>query len=89
MSICIHCYVSGRVQGVWYRAATRQRAHELGVNGYALNLPDGRVEVLACGDEQAVYALRDWLWEGPPSARVKDVSCSPMAYREIDGFRAG
>lgn len=77
MSVCVRCFVSGRVQGVFYRASTRERALALGLRGYARNLPDGRVEVLACGPEDAVRALEAWLWEGPPMARVTDVRCEP------------
>jgi len=61
------------VQGVFYRASTRQRADALGVTGHARNLADGRVEVLACGEPAAVAALCDWLREGPPAASVTDV----------------
>lgn len=64
------CLVAGRVQGVFYRATARSRAELLGVTGYARNLADGRVEVLACGEPGAVQALCDWLWEGPPVADV-------------------
>jgi len=60
---------------VYFRGATQRRAEELGVTGYARNLPDGRVEVLACGAADAVASLCEWLWEGPPSARVTAVSC--------------
>lgn len=66
--------VSGRVQGVFYRASTRERALALGLTGYARNLPDGAVEVLACGDVAAIAALERWLWEGPPAARVTGVA---------------
>lgn len=71
--IARRCFVAGRVQGVFYRASTRQRAELLGVTGHARNLPDGRVEVLACGEPSAVTALCAWLWEGPPAASVTDV----------------
>lgn len=67
------CLVSGRVQGVFFRASTQQKAKELGVTGHARNLPDGRVEVLAVGDGTAVQALTDWLRVGPPAARVDGV----------------
>jgi acylphosphatase len=67
------CLVSGRVQGVFYRASAAARARELGVTGYARNLPDGRVEVLACGTSAAVAAFIEWLQQGPPAARVADV----------------
>ena len=55
--IARRCHVSGRVQGVYFRASTWERARELGVTGYAKNLPDGRVEVLACGELRAVGQL--------------------------------
>jgi acylphosphatase len=71
--VCRRCLVSGRVQGVYYRASTAERARRLGVTGHAHNLADGRVEVLACGAQSVVDALCDWLWEGPPAARVTDV----------------
>jgi len=73
MTICKHCFIYGRVQGVFFRASTARRAVELKLTGYAKNLPDGRVEVLACGEPAAVDALCDWLWEGPPTARVSEV----------------
>jgi len=66
-------WVSGRVQGVFFRASTRQQALQLGLRGYAKNLPDGRVEVVAVGDSTALQALRQWLWQGPPAANVIDV----------------
>ncbi len=62
--------VSGRVQGVFYRASAREKASLLGVNGYAKNLDDGRVEVVAVGDTHALHALEQWLQRGPPSALV-------------------
>jgi acylphosphatase len=63
-------YVSGRVQGVAFRAHTRQQALALGLRGYARNLADGRVEVLAAGEANASDALANWLRHGPPLARV-------------------
>lgn len=72
---CLQCFVSGRVQGVFYRASTRQQAQLLGVTGYAKNLPDQRVEVLACGSEDALHRLQAWLWLGPQHAQVTDVKC--------------
>ncbi len=86
MSVCIRCYISGRVQGVWFRAYTREKALELGLTGYARNLPDGRVEVLACGRQEDVDALRTWLWEGPPHARVDDVQWRLVPFEDTFGF---
>jgi acylphosphatase len=65
--------VSGKVQGVFFRASTREQAERFGLSGYARNLADGRVEVLAVGEEGAIAALERWLWQGPPRARVEDV----------------
>nr|WP_240901386.1 acylphosphatase [Thioalkalivibrio sp. XN279] len=73
------CIVTGLVQGVFFRASTARRAGELGVRGYACNLPDGTVEVLAVGAEDAVEALCAWLHQGPPAARVDAVSVAPVA----------
>jgi acylphosphatase len=81
--IARRCYVSGRVQGVFFRASTRERAQQLGCRGYARNLADGRVEVLAVGDSAAVDALSEWLWHGPPAAHVTDVQCSQVALDEL------
>ena len=71
--VCKKCFVSGRVQGVFYRGTAAQRARELGVRGYARNLPDGRVEVLACGDEGPVQAFVGWLWVGSSASKVTAV----------------
>jgi acylphosphatase len=69
--------VSGRVQGVSFRAYTQGKARELGLAGHARNLPDGRVEVLAEGAPAALAALAEWLWQGSPAARVSDVVREP------------
>jgi acylphosphatase len=70
----IRCLVAGHVQGVYFRAATAERALELGVRGWVRNLPDRRVEVLAAGNPEAIAALTRWLWQGPPRARVASVA---------------
>ncbi len=76
MTICKRCRVSGRVQGVFFRASTQEQAIQYNLTGYAKNLLDGDVEVLACGEPQAVEALCDWLWQGPRHARVEKVVCT-------------
>lgn len=63
--------VSGKVQGVWFRVSTRDVAVGLGLRGYARNLADGRVEVLATGDADSIELLASWLRHGPPLARVE------------------
>jgi acylphosphatase len=87
--IARRCLVSGRVQGVFYRASTRQKATELGCAGYARNLPDGRVEVLAVGEPQAVQGLLDWLWRGPPASDVKLVDIQELALEELADLPVG
>ena len=74
--VCRKCLVGGRVQGVFYRATAARRARELGVHGYARNLPDGRVEVLACGDEDTVSGFVKWLWVGSSGSKVTAVEVS-------------
>lgn len=78
--------VSGRVQGVFYRAGTREQALELGLTGYAKNLPDGSVEVLASGSGQAIEALERWLWHGPPAAKVEAVLQEYVQVPQPSGF---
>lgn len=65
--------VSGRVQGVYYRASTVQEASRLGVLGYARNLADGRVEVVAEGTDAQLSQLKAWCQQGPDAAIVKSV----------------
>lgn len=84
--VCYRCVVGGRVQGVFFRASAREQAMRLGVTGHARNLPDGRVEVLVCGEAGAVAQLRDWLRNGPPAARVTGVACEPLDYHPQTGF---
>jgi acylphosphatase len=83
MLICKRCFVSGRVQGVFYRASTAERARALSVTGYAKNLSDGRVEVLACGEEAAVKELCEWLRQGPPAAQVESVEIDDAKPEEM------
>jgi acylphosphatase len=81
--ICRRCFVSGRVQGVFYRATCVRQALALGITGYARNLADGRVEVLACGAESAVREFTAWLWEGSPASKVTAVACEPADPAEV------
>ena len=81
--IARRCFVAGRVQGVFYRASTRARAEALGVTGHARNLPDGRVEVLACGKPDAVEALCKWLWQGSPASHVGAVEIEEVTLESV------
>jgi len=82
--------ISGRVQGVSYRASTRAQALGLGLTGHARNLPDGRVEVLAIGTPEAIDALERWLWQGPPRAQVTAVERYALqSPPPVQGFAIG
>ncbi len=61
---------------MFYRATAARKARELGIKGHALNLPDGRVEVLACGGEEAVRSFGEWLWVGSSGSKVTAVEAS-------------
>jgi acylphosphatase len=83
---CLRCLVSGRVQGVYYRAATQRRAQTLGLTGWVRNLPDGCVELIAMGAEHALRELQDWLWQGPPHAQVIEVRCERTDHPPLSRF---
>jgi acylphosphatase len=80
---CIHYLVSGRVQGVFYRASAQDEAKRLGLTGWVRNRQDGDVELVACGDADALEQFEGWLWEGPPHAQVRDIVQTPA---EETGF---
>lgn len=82
-----HVYVSGRVQGVFFRATTRDEARKRGVKGWVKNLRDGRVEAVFEGEEESVQEMIDFCREGSSSARVKDVEVEWGKYRgDFSGF---
>lgn len=86
---CARFLVSGRVQGVFFRASTRECALRLGVTGHAKNLADGRVEVLAAGSEAALAELERWLHHGPPAAEVDRVVRDDLPDQALRGFVTG
>jgi len=77
-----HYLVSGKVQGVFYRASTAGFASSLNLSGTVKNLPDGRVEVFAQGDTRQLATLEQWLSKGPDLARVTEVVGSDALYDE-------
>lgn len=86
-SISIAAYVYGGVQGVGFRYSTQSRARQLGLSGYARNRDDGSVEVVACGEHQAVEQLVLWLKQGGPrSARVEKVITEPHNNADYNDF---
>ncbi len=74
---------------MWFRDGTRREAKRLGISGYAKNLPNGDVEVLATGDDAALRSLAVWLHEGPPMASVSEVTEQPVERQEHQGFAVG
>ena len=84
----VRVMVTGRVQGVWFRSSTADKAMELGVNGYVRNLPDGNVEFVAIGSDEKVDALIEWAKDGPQLAKVDEVRVRPLdTDEEFTGFR--
>ncbi len=79
--------VRGRVQGVWFRASTREEAQRLGLNGEVRNRPDGTVEVWAEGEPAAVEQLIAWCGHGPPLAEVVGVAVVEVEPGHVQGFR--
>jgi len=72
---CVRCIVYGKVQGVFFRASTREQASRLNIKGHAKNLSNGSVEVIASGEVHSVEQLKEWLHHGPKNSNVKDVEC--------------
>ncbi|MDP7033547.1 MAG: acylphosphatase [Planctomycetota bacterium] len=82
----VHVWISGRVQGVFFRASTRKTARRLGLSGWVRNLSDGRVEALAEGPESEVNRWLEWCRSGPPVARVEEVE---TVWEEVQGDLEG
>ncbi|WP_435364049.1 acylphosphatase [Haloarchaeobius sp. DYHT-AS-18] len=82
-----HVFVSGRVQGVYFRANTRDTAQEKGIDGWVQNLRDGRVEAVFEGPEDAVESMVEWCYKGSPAANVESVEVEYEEPEGEDGFR--
>jgi len=78
----LHILVSGRVQGVFYRASARAEAQRIGLNGFVTNCSDGRVEIVAQGHTDKLAQFIKWCWQGPISAKVDDVRTNVIATDE-------
>ena len=84
----VHLFISGRVQGVFFRSNTQDEARALGLTGLVRNLPDGRVEVVAEGEEEDLKELIKWCHKGPPGARVREVEVNWERFTgEFDQFQ--
>lgn len=86
MKTCRRCLVSGKVQGVYYRQATLEKARDLAITGWVRNTTSDQVEALLCGDTEDVEAMLEWLWEGPPAARVDHVESASLPWQEYTTF---
>ena len=81
-----HVFVSGRVQGVAFRANTRNTAREIGVDGWVQNLDDGRVEAVFEGEEESVERMVEWCHDGSPAAEVENVDAEYGDPEGLSGF---
>lgn len=81
-----HVFVAGTVQGVFYRATTRDEARDRDVAGWVRNLKDGRVEAIFEGEKSQVEAMVEWCYEGSPAAVVEDVTVTYEAPEGLQGF---
>ena len=84
---CVRVRISGRVQGVFFRASCARRADELGLSGWVRNRPDGDLEAVFEGPDEAVEDIVAWCREGPPQARVDRVEVQAEPPRAKTGFR--
>ena len=89
MQQCVKAWVYGKVQGVGYRLFCKRKAKELGLSGYALNLPDGKVELLLCGTEASLELMLVALHQGPAFANVLGVDVEPCGPQSVVGFMTG
>jgi acylphosphatase len=78
--------ISGKVQGVFYRQSTREKARELGITGIVKNLPDGTVQITATGESYLLEQLVTWCRQGPPKASVDSVEVKETALQMFTGF---
>jgi acylphosphatase len=87
--MCRSFKVTGRVQGVFFRDSTRDAAKSLNLAGHAINLPDGSVEVRACGSDDDIDRLAEWLRTGPRLASVENVETIDVRCSRPLGFKTG
>lgn len=86
MRVCYRAQVSGIVQGVYFRASAQQMAIDLALSGYAKNDGNGGVEVLVCGEQDAVDSMLKWLEQGPDTAEVESVESEQVAWQDFNFF---
>jgi acylphosphatase len=84
--VTVHAFVSGKVQGVYYRDTVRRKALAQAISGWVRNLSDGRVEVMATGDPNVINEFTNWLWQGSPASKVSQVDWALVEVVEFPGF---
>lgn len=89
MNVSYVAHISGKVQGVYFRASSQQMAIECGLSGYAHNLADGDVEVLVCGEQDNVDKMLEWLSHGPSTAEVSKMQTKQVSWQEHNHFSIG
>lgn len=86
MQETISITITGKVQGVFFRQGTREKAISLGITGFVQNKPDRSVFIMATGNREQLEALLTWCHEGPPRAHVTSVRSAPVTMQPFDGF---
>ncbi|MCP4322896.1 MAG: acylphosphatase [Alteromonadales bacterium] len=89
MNVSYIAHISGRVQGVYFRASSQQQAIDYSLSGYARNLADGVVEVLLCGEEANIEKMLEWLAHGPEQAEVTKIQHKQVPWQEHNFFSIG
>ena len=87
MTKTLDIMVSGRVQGVFYRQTTREKAGELGLKGKVMNLDDGNVRIIVTGDEEKLLPFVEWCKKGPPKALVTGIQVSEVPLQSFESFK--
>ena len=84
----VHVVISGRVQGVWFRANTKDKAEQLGLNGWVRNTSDGNVEAVFEGEQEQITKMLEWCRQGPPMAHVENVKVEKQSVsdNQFNGF---
>lgn len=78
--------VEGRVQGVFFRQSTQEKAHQLGIKGTVRNCDDDSVEIVATGTKEQLDTLINWCWQGPPKAKVINVTTQELSLQTFNNF---
>ena len=88
MKTTVHVIISGKVQGVWYRASTKQMAEQIGITGWVRNTSEGDVEAMFIGEENLVNKMIKWCNQGPPLAQVDTVTINKIeTKKDFDSFK--